>query len=90
MIPIYKSFYDEDWPKYFSKLDNTLKERVVKKISKIIEFPKKRHLGKKAKFFVDEIGQHRIIYRVFDETNEIRFYFVGSHKEYEKWFKQFF
>ncbi|MEW6294808.1 MAG: hypothetical protein AB1467_00750 [Candidatus Diapherotrites archaeon] len=90
MIAIYKATYDEDWPKYFNDLDNTVKERVAKKIQKILEFPKKRHLGQKAKFFVDEVGQCRILYRVFDETNEVRFYFVGNHKEYEKWYKQYF
>ncbi|MFA4856080.1 MAG: hypothetical protein WC634_05875 [archaeon] len=90
MINIYKEAYDEEWPQYFDKLDNSTKERVAKKISKILEFPKKRHLSHRARFFVDEVGQHRILYRVFDETNEVRFYFVGNHKEYEAWYKQFF
>ena len=90
MINIYKATYDEDWPKYFNGLDSAIKERIAKKIQKIIEFPKKRHLSQKAKFFVDEVGQHRILYRVFNETNEVRFYFVGNHKEYEKWYKAYF
>lgn len=90
MIDIYKAAYDEDWPDYFGKLEKEIKERVAKKISKILEFPKKRHLGQKASFFVDEVGQHRILYRVFEETKEVRFYFVGNHKEYEKWYKQYF
>ncbi len=62
----------------------------MKKIKKISDFPEKRHLKKGAKFFVNEIGQYRIIYKVFKEKKEIRFYFIGKHKEYEKWFKQFF
>ncbi|MEK6972679.1 MAG: hypothetical protein AABW72_01400 [archaeon] len=90
MIIIYKDTYDVDWCKYFNALDNAIKGHVAKKIRKILEFPKKRHLGQKAKFFVDEIGQHRVIYRVFDETNEVRFYFVGNHKEYERWHKAYF
>ena len=90
MIGIYKESFDEKWPEYFAKLDNKIKERVAKKIKKILEFPQKRHLRKSAKFFVDEIGQHRIVYRVFEENNEVRFYFVGNHKEYEKWYKQYF
>jgi len=90
VIAIYKAGYDEDWPKYFNKLDNTIKERVAKKIKKILEFPKKRHLSQRARFFVDEIGQNRIIYRVLEEGREVRFYFVGNHKEYERWYKQFF
>lgn len=90
MIGIYNESFDEEWPKHFSALDNATKERIVKKIRKLLEFPKKRHLKKGAKFFVDEIGQNRIIYRVFEENKEVRFYFIGNHKEYEKWFKQFF
>jgi len=43
-----------------------------------------------ARFFVDEIGQQRIVYRVFDETNAVRFYFVGNHKDYERWYRQYF
>lgn len=90
MISIHKPTFDEKWPEYFAKLDDIIKERVAKRIKKLLEFPKKRHLSQKANFFVDEVGQHRILYRVFDETNEVRFYFVGNHKEYEKWYKQFF
>ena len=90
MINIYRESFDEKWPECFEKIDNTVKERVAKKIRKILEFPKKRHLKKGARFFVDEIGQNRIVYRVFEENKEVRFYFIGNHKEYEKWFKQFF
>ena len=87
---MYNATFDEDWPKYFDKLDNQLKERIAKKIKKILEHPKKRHLTGNAKYFVDEIGQHRIAYRVFESSNEARFYFVGKHKEYEKWYKKQF
>lgn len=90
MIGIYNASYDEEWPKYFDRLDNTIKERVAKKIKKILDFPEKRHLKKGAKYFVDETGQYRILYRIFEENKEVRFYFVGNHKEYEKWYKQFF
>lgn len=71
-------------------LDHAMKERVSKKILKIIEFPSKRHMKKGANYFVDELSQFRIVYRVFENQKEIRFYFVGTHKEYEKWYRQFF
>ena len=87
---MYTSAFDEEWPKYFNKLGNEMKERTAKKIKKILEYPQKRHLKKGAKYFVDEIGQNRIIYRIFEEQKEARFYFTGTHKEYEKWYKQFF
>ncbi len=86
---MHRSTFDESWPTYFNELESHLKERVAKKIKNILGFPQKRHL-KGATFFVDEIGQYRLIYRVFEETNEVKFYFVGDHKLYEKWFKRLF
>lgn len=87
---MYYSKFDEDWLNYFDKLDNTARDRVSKKIKKILLSPYKRHLKKDARFFVDEIGQDRIAYRIFEVEKEVRFYFVGKHKDYEKWYRQFF
>lgn len=81
---MYKATFHKDWPEYFGKLENTIKEHVTKKIQKILEHPQKRHLGGAAKYFVDEVGQHRILYMIFEEQQEVRFFFVGKHKEYEK------
>lgn len=87
---MFEATFDEDWPYYFDLLENELKMRIFKKLKKILEHPKKRHLKKNADFFVDEVGQNRIIYRVFESQNLVRFYFVGNHKEYEKWYRRFF
>ncbi len=70
-------------------MDAGIRVRVAKKINRILQYPIKRHL-KKSLFFVGEVGQYRIIYRVFEESNSVRFYFVGMHKEYERWYKQDF
>ena len=86
---MYDAEFDQDWLRYFQPLDKSIKERIAKKVGKILSSPTKRHL-KKSLFFVDEIGQYRIIYRVFEENNKVRFYFVGTHKEYEKWYTQGF
>lgn len=86
---MYTAEFDEDWPEYFQSLTKAIKERVVKKIENVLEYPQKRHL-KKVFFFVDELGQYRIVYRVFEEHKRVRFYFVGTHKEYEKWYKKAF
>ena len=86
MINIYNIAYDDDWAKYFDLIEKEIKERAVKKIKKILEFPEKRHLKKGANFFVAEVGQYRILYRVFEENNEVRFYFIGNHKQYVKWY----
>ena len=87
---MYTPEFDEDWPKYFQKLDNSVKTRVAKKIKKILVHPQKKHMKKGARFFDDAVGQYRITYRVFEENKAVRFYFVGTHKEYEKWYRGFF
>lgn len=87
---MYELDFDEDWKKYFQPIENDIKERVAKKIGKILLFPEKRHLKGKADYFTDEIGQYRITYRIIKENNKVRFYFIGKHKEYEKWYKQFY
>lgn len=89
MINTYEAEYDQEWPKYFQPLDESIKVRVAKKIGKILNFPNKRHL-KKSLFFADELGQFRIIYMIFEENKRVRFYFVGTHKEYERWYRQGF
>jgi len=86
---MYDAAYDEEWPKYFNKLENEIRERVAKKIKKILEYPQKRHLKKGAEYFVGEAGQYRIVYKIFEENKEVRFYFVGNHKEYERWYRQY-
>jgi len=87
---MYYPTFPETWFELFEKLEIELKDRISKKIRKILEFPQKRHLRKGLDYFVDQAGQYRIVYQVIEEQNEIRFFFVGNHKEYEKWFKRFF
>ncbi|VVB99548.1 Uncharacterised protein [uncultured archaeon] len=84
---MYLPVFEAEWNWHFRKLEKELQVRVGKKIQKILEHPQKRHLMAGARFFVGEVGQHRIIYRVFEQANEVRFYFVGGHKEYECWYK---
>ena len=86
---MYQATFHERWPDYFDPLDNSVKERIAKKIRKILEHPQKRHLKSSAKYFVDEVRQYRLLYMVFEENQEVRFFFVGDHKEYEKWYKPY-
>jgi hypothetical protein len=89
---MFEARYDQSWHKYFKKLNDKLKLLAAKTIKKIKENPKKRHMKKGARFFVEEFNdrKYRIVYRIFENINIIRFYFIGNHKEYEKWYKQFF
>jgi len=87
---MYTPKFDENWPAYFEGLDKGTRERVARKIRKIIGFPQKKHLKGKARFFADEVGQYRIIYRVFEEDKTVVFYFVGDHKDYKRWYSRLF
>ena len=86
---MYHATFADEWKELFDVLEKDIKDRVLKKIPKILEPPQKRHLKHGVKFFVVEISQFRIAYRIFDNSQEVRFYFVGLHKDYEKLYKKF-
>lgn len=77
--------FHEDWYGYFSRLDKAVKKRVVKKILQLQGDIPARHLKQGSLFYVSEIGQYRLCYTI-DEKKKLKVvYFVGDHKEYEKW-----
>jgi len=87
---LYTFSVNEGWDDFFNLLPKNIQLQVIKKINNICEYPQKRHLKGKASYFVGEVGQYRIIYKIFESNCEVRFYFVGDHKDYEKWYKSFF
>jgi mRNA-degrading endonuclease RelE of RelBE toxin-antitoxin system len=64
-------------------MDKPLRERLIKRILRMRDEPPGRHLLRGFPFFVEEVGQYRIIYTVADDLKKI--HFVGDHKEYERW-----
>lgn len=81
---MYSLEFDSEWKNYFDPLDNSIKIKIVKKIKKILEgSTTSRHLKYGKDLYVEQVGQYRILYKTTD--NARRFYFVGDHKEYEKW-----
>jgi len=38
-------------------------------------------------FFVEEVGQYRLGYKVDENIKIITIYFVGKHKDYDTWRK---
>lgn len=78
--------FADDWDIYYSKLDNSIKEIIWKKIQQLKILEKPRHLEHGLNYFVVETGQYRIC---FEEKQNIRIIaFVGNHKQYEKWCKK--
>jgi hypothetical protein len=82
---MYTSEFQDGWKDRFVKLPEDIKIRVVKKIKRILEGLPGRHLRFGVDFFVEEVGQYRICYKSFEDRKVRRFYFVGDHKEYERW-----
>lgn len=83
---MYSLKFDLDWLSYFEKVPEEVKKRFLKRIGKYESFPtfSFRHSRHGLGYFVDEMGQYRVCF-VSDENEETRtFYFIGDHKEYEK------
>jgi len=60
----------------------------LKKIQQLKTLAKARHLKKGLPYFVVETGQYRICFK--EEGNLRTIHFAGNHKQYQKWYKQFF
>lgn len=84
----YSLEFDPIWRRYFEPLPEDLKERIAKKIKRILEGLPGRHLRYGVDFFVEDVGQYRICYKSFEDKKIRRFYFVGDHKEYEQWIRE--
>ena len=83
---MYSPEFDSSWKLCFESLDRGVQLRIVKKIKQILDGLPGRHLEHGADYFVEEVGQYRICYKSFEDRKARRFYFVGIHKEYEKWY----
>lgn len=72
------------------EIDNPLKKLFLKHAQKISNMPPKRHLGFGVPCNVEDVTkQARMVYNFKGDTCFILHCFK-THKEYEKWYKQFF
>jgi len=74
----------EDAAASILKIDALIRERIIKRIARMRDEPAGRHLKYGLDFFVIVVGQYRIVYTC--EGKQKTIYFVGNHKEYEKWY----
>ena len=65
-----------------------LPDDLKEKIEQLKTLLKARHLKQGIPIFVVESGQYRICFREKGKAREILF--AGNHKQYQKWYKQFF
>ncbi|MDE1850787.1 MAG: hypothetical protein KGH54_03275 [Candidatus Micrarchaeota archaeon] len=66
-------------------LDKSIRYRMLKRIKKMENELPGRHLKHGLQFFVEDVGQYRLVYKCLKNNKII--YFIGLHKEYEKWFR---
>lgn len=78
--------FADGWDIHFSKLDNSERERIWKKIQQLKFLAKVRHLKKGLPFFVVETGQYRVCFEQKQKTRMV--VFAGNHKQYEEWYKK--
>lgn len=70
--------------KQYNKLDNSIRKKCNKKLQKLKKANKKRrHLRFGEKYFVEEVGQYRIIYEINEDEVLILVVFIDKHKKYE-------
>lgn len=81
----YSLDFHPDWAEYLSRLDNSVQIQVMKKVLQLQAPIIGRHLRHGLDFFVEEVGGYRITYKS-DKNRKVRtLFFVGSHKDYDKW-----
>jgi len=82
---VYAVYLQEGWDAEFSTLDRSVQSRILRKIEQMKEKPARKHLKTGLGYFVEKVGQYRIVF-VNDEKSQTKYvYFVGSHKSYERW-----
>lgn len=82
----YSVGFHEDAKKRLLALDFSVREKMLKRIARMQDEPTGRHLRRGVPFFVIEVGQYRIAYYCDENKKEKEIYFVGDHKEYQKWY----
>jgi len=85
---MFKISYHSDFSKYWKKIPKSQHKKITNKMQELkyrIDF---RHMKQKSKFFVLEIGSFRVCFK--QEKNTRILFFIGNHKDYEKWYKKDF
>ncbi|MBI4214766.1 hypothetical protein HY546_02115 [archaeon] len=75
------------WDKNFVKFDWQVQQQILKKLNQMKQPLASRGLHS-SQLHVEEVGQYRIVFRPDDGTKIKNVYFVGDHKQYEKWLRE--
>ena len=83
----WKVAVEDDAKKSLGALDKPVRERIIKKLLQLErEGHESRHLKHGMPFFVEEAGGYRIAFKAREAEKTKRVYFIGDHKEYERWY----
>ncbi|MFH1443565.1 MAG: hypothetical protein ABIG96_06025, partial [Candidatus Micrarchaeota archaeon] len=80
--------FDEKIKGNYLGLENALRIMIAKKMEQMErEGLVSRHLKFGKPFFVEEIGQYRLCFKIDEKMKVKTIIFIGDHKEYERWAK---
>lgn len=69
-------------------IDSSFRARIVKKLLQLERDDLlSRHLQHGLPYFVEEVSGYRIAFTKDDSNRIKKVWFIGDHKEYEKWFR---
>lgn len=84
---MYKIKLMPGWDDHYKKFDKNTQEIILNKIEKQQQETKTRHLKYGLVFFVAECGQNRIALKINEQEQTKEIWFVGNHKQYDRWRK---
>lgn len=79
--------YAPGWDVHFAKFDKSIKLLVWNALGRLETKEKARHLHNGLPYLVEEAGQYRITFKQDNNARVREIYFVGDHKQYEKWLR---
>jgi mRNA-degrading endonuclease RelE of RelBE toxin-antitoxin system len=88
MTKNYRLLFHKTWDGHFQKLDASVQRGIFKKILQLQQDDNPvpaRHLRHGLPYFVMEVGQYRVCFKRDESEKEIKLFFAGKHKDYEKW-----
>ena len=80
--------FADGWDTHYRKMDSTEQKKIWKKILQLKTLSKARHMQQGLPCFVVEAGQYRICFK--EEASQRAIHFAGNHRQYQKWYKQFY
>jgi hypothetical protein len=83
----WKLAFKDGWDRHFKKFDPETQRRILKKFEHMKQPLQARGLNA-SRAVVEEVGQYRIAFYQNEEKHEKEIHFVGTHKQYEKWYKE--